>query len=409
MSMEEVKKALDAQNVAFEEFKKANNERIENIKKDKSVGELETKIAKIEEDISKATDEYKKRLDQYEAAMKRKGTGEDGERISEEMQTYKAAVQNYLRKCQDTYNGADIRALATKAMSVNSEPDGGYTVHPDLTGRIAKKVFETSPIRQVASVQSISTDALEGIVDFDEPGSGWEGEEDAPANSDTPQIKKWRIPTHELRAKPKVTQKLLEDSSFDIEMWLGDHVARKFARDENYAFVQGNGVGRPRGFMTYADGTAYGQIERVDSGIAYAPATRGVAFDTIIDLIYQLKAEYRANANFVGSRLGMAALRRLTDDEGQYLWQPAVQAGQPANVFGIPVLEFEDLADPTADGDLPYAVGDFSRGYQIVDRIGMSVLRDPFSSKPYVEYYFRTRCGGDVINFEAIKIYEIGV
>jgi HK97 family phage major capsid protein len=318
-----------------------------------------------------------------------------------DMDGYKAAFDTFLRKGEEVM-GPDER----KALSVGTDPDGGYVVNPDLSGRIVMKVFETSPMRAYASIQVISSDALEGLFDLNEASSGWVGETDSRPETNTPQLGKWRIPAHELYAKPKATQKLLDDASINMEAWLASKVAEKFARDEANAFVVGNGVNKPRGFLTFPSGTTLpGTIERFDTGVngAFAAAPNGG--DVLINALYGLKQQYRANATWFMNRATLKLTRKLKDSDGAYLWSPGIAAGQPASLLGYPVASFEDMPDPATDS-LSIAVGDMREAYQIVDRLGIRTLRDPYSAKPYVEFYTTKRVGGDVVNFEALKLIE---
>ncbi len=318
-----------------------------------------------------------------------------------DMDGYKAAFDTFLRKGEEVM-GPDER----KALSVGTDPDGGYVVNPDLSGRIVMKVFESSPMRAYASVQVISSDALEGLFDLNEASSGWVGETDSRAETNTPQLGKWRIPAHELYAKPKATQKLLDDASINMESWLASKVAEKFARDEANAFVVGNGSNKPRGFLTYASGTTLpGTIERFPTTVNGAFAAAPDGGDVLINALYGLKQQYRANATWFMNRATLKLTRKLKDDDGAYLWSPGIAAGQPASLLGYPVASFEDMPDPATDS-LSIAVGDMREAYQIVDRIGIRTLRDPYSAKPYVEFYTTKRVGGDVVNFEAIKLIE---
>jgi HK97 family phage major capsid protein len=263
-------------------------------------------------------------------------------------------------------------------------------------------------MRQFASIQSIGTDALEGLHDSDQAAFGWVGEEGARTETGTPKLEKWRIPVHEMYAKPAATQKLLDDAAINMEAWLQSKVTDRFARAENTAFVSGNGVDRPRGFTTYPDRASadvfeIGAIEQFDSGAngAFVAAPNGG--DVLIDALYGLKAQYRANATWFMNRKVAAEVRQLKDSDGAYLWVPGIAAGQPASLLGYPTASFEDMAD-LATGSLSIAVGDMREAYQIVDRIGVRVLRDPYSNKPYVEFYSTKRVGGDVVNFEALKL-----
>jgi HK97 family phage major capsid protein len=410
--------AVEQLHRAFEEFKSTSNEN-----ESKRDAVLEEKLAKIEADMDAA----QKIADEAALAAKRAqrsavDAGEPGvdldakalawakgiarqrgtdvhEYGAKDLDAYKAAFDRYLRK--------DDRALTpdeTKALSVGSDPDGGYVVNPDLSGRIVMKVFETSPMRAYASIQTISTDALEGLFDLEEAASGWVAETDTRAETATPQVGKWRIPVHELYAKPKATQKLLDDAEINMEAWLASKVSEKFARDEAAAFVNGNGVGKPRGFLTYADGTTLpGTIEQFDTGANGAFASAPGGADVLLSALYGLKQQYRANATWFMNRTTTGLVRRLKDSNGEFVWSPGVAAGQPATLLGYPVAAFEDMPDP-ATGSLSIAVGDMREGYQIVDRIGIRTLRDPYSAKPYVEFYTTKRVGGDVVNFEAVKI-----
>jgi HK97 family phage major capsid protein len=319
------------------------------------------------------------------------------------MDGYKAAFDTFIRKGEEVM-GVEER----KALSVGADPDGGYVVNPDLSGRIVMKVFESSPMRAYASVQVISSDALEGLFDLNEASSGWVGETDSRSETNTPQLGKWRIPAHELYAKPKATQKLLDDASINMEAWLASKVAEKFSRDEANAFVVGNGTNKPRGFLTYGSGTTLpGTIEQFPSGVNGALAATPDGGDVLINALYGLKQQYRANATWFMNRASTRLVRKAKDSNGSYIWVPGIAAGQPASLLGYPVAAFEDMPDP-ATNSLSIAVGDMRESYQIVDRLGIRTLRDPYSAKPYVEFYTTKRVGGDVVNFEAIKLVKLG-
>lgn len=420
--------AIDALHAGFEEFKKANDERLAQIEKKGSADVVtEEKLRKIEADLDKAqriaddavlaskrqsrvvTDEHGNTVDldrkaQDWASMnaRRRGTvvGSFG---AADMDGYKAAFDTFIRKGEEVM-GVEER----KALSVGADPDGGYVVNPDISGRIVMKVFESSPMRAYAAVQVISSDALEGLFDLNEASSGWVGETDSRAETNTPQLGKWRIPTYELYAKPKATQKLLDDASINMEAWLASKVAEKFARDEANAFVVGNGVNKPRGFLTYGSGTTLpGTIEQFPSGVNGALAATPDGGDVLINALYGLKQQYRANATWFMNRASTRLVRKAKDSNGSYIWVPGIAAGQPASLLGYPVAAFEDMPDP-ATNSLSIAVGDMREAYQIVDRLGIRTLRDPYSAKPYVEFYTTKRVGGDVINFESIKLVKLG-
>ena len=425
---DEIKQAVGAVedlNKAFAEFKTVNDQRLAEIEKKGTADALLTeKLAKIEADLDIA----QKKADDAVLAAKRQSrmVTSDGNEVdldakalawargiarsrgtdvrefgATELTSYKSAFDAYMRKEERTLSGDEIKAL-----SVGSDPDGGYVVYPDLSGRIVTKVFETSAMRAYASVQVISSDALEGLFDLNEASSGWVAETDTRAVTNTPQLGKWRIPVHELYAKPSATQKLLDDASINMEAWLASKVAEKFARDESTAFVTGNGVARPRGFLTYANGTTLpGTIEQVKTTVNGAFAAAPSGGDVLFNALYGLKAQYRANATWFMNRTTTALVRKLKDSDSAYLWTPGIAAGQPASLLGYPTASFEDMPSP-ATGTLSIAVGDMREAYQIVDRIGIRTLRDPYSNKPYVEFYTTKRVGGDVVNFEALKLID---
>jgi HK97 family phage major capsid protein len=324
------------------------------------------------------------------------GTDVSDEKINfDEIKSYQPAFALYARR------GDRDALFDTKAMSVGSDPDGGYFVTPYMSPRILSIIYETSPIRQLATIETISTDAVEYPIDDGEAGAGWVGEQETRSETTTPQVGVQRIPVHEMYAQPKATQKLLEDASVDIEAWLANKIGQRFGRLEATAFVSGNGVKKPRGFLTYPSGTARGQIEQVISGHATA-----LTFDGLIRLTTALKEEYAAGASFLMRRASIGDVLLLKDGNGQYIWRTDNQAGKPSILLGYPVYQAADLAAVGA-GALAVAFGNFRQGYTIVDRLGISTLRDPFTAKPFVQFYTRKRVGGDVTNFEAIKLQVV--
>ena len=425
---DEIKQAVETINTAFTEFKAANDARLKEIETKGAADPVtEAKLAKIEADLDAA----QKKADAAVLATKRQSrivTDEKGNEVdldqkalawadmiarksgsrasnfgAKELDGYKNQFLSYMRKGEQVM-GAD----EMKALSVGSDPDGGFVVYPDMSGRVVTKVFETSPMRAYASVQTISTDALEGLFDLDEASSGWVGETQARAETNTPQLKTWRIPVHELFAFPKATQKVLDDAAINLEAWLAGKVSEKFARDEATAFVSGDGVSRPRGFLTYTAGTTLpGTIEQVPTGVSGGFAAAPNGGDVLIDALYGLKAQYRANATWFMNRATTKVVRKLKDTDGSYIWAPGIAAGQPASILGYPMASFEDMPDPAASS-LSIAVGDMRAAYQIVDRVGIRVLRDPYTAKPYVGFYTTKRVGGDVVNFEALKLVRFG-
>ena len=421
---DEVKMAVEAVNKAFEEFKSANDAKLKELEAKGGVDP--TILARLEKSEA-ALEAAQKTADEAYLAVKRSQrviTDQHGNAIdldakaqewanitavayeqrpfdmdAKAMADYTAAQNVYMRKGGDALS-QDER----KALSVGGDPSGGYVVYPDMSGRIVTKVDETSPMRAFASIQVISTDALEGLFDLERAAAVWVGETQARNQTATPNLGKWRIPVHELSAMPPATQKLLDDAALDMEGWLATKVAEEFALAENAAFVNGNGVEKPRGFLTYGAGTTLpGTIEQFRTGVNGAFAAAPDGGDVLIDALYGLKAPYRANATWFMNRVTAKTVRKLKDSDGAYLWQPGIAAGQPSTILGYPVASFEDMPDPAQDS-LSIAFGDMREAYQIVDRMGIRTLRDPFTSKPYVGFYTTKRTGGDVINFEALKL-----
>lgn len=385
----EIKEQIEKLSKVVHDFKESNDKELAEIKsKGDARSDVKQITDKMNDEITKLQDEIKA----LSASSKRVDVG--GEAEGKDNPEMKKLLNRYLRK------GGDNIFAQYKALSVDSDPDGGMLVMPEMSAEIVKKVYESSPLRQLASVQVIGTDSLELIEDLDEAGSEWVGETASRATTDTPQFNKVVIFTHELSAKPKASQKILDDANVNIESWIASKVAEKFARDEATAFITGNGVGKPMGLASYASGTSFGQIEQVVSGSAAA-----LTADGLIDLFYSLKDAYLANAAFGMQRASVKAVRKLVDQNDQYLWQPGLQSGQPDSLLGKPLYQAADLAAIGAN-NLPVAFGDFRAGYQIVDRFGIRVLRDPYSSKPYIEFYTTKRVGGAVKNFEAIKLQK---
>ena len=423
----ELKKLLEEQGATFDAFKKANDEMQAEIKKLGSADTMTSeKVEKLNAALDKLQDEAKKRADEIETKLNRVALGGGGDADKEERKAaatfsaergeqidlegyraYKAGFVAYMRK------GERLTAEERKAMSVGSDPDGGYTVVPDVSGRMVKRVYETTPMRQVASVVTIGTDRLEGFNDLGEGVAGWVGETQARPATATPQLGKWEIPVHELYAFPQVTQKLLDDSMFDIEGGRADKTPDKSPRPEKAVFPPGDGILNPRAILSYppaatADASrAWGTFQHILTGTDGSFGTTTNGTDKLIDLVYSLKAQYRQNANFMASRATVGAVRKLKDGQGNYAWQPSLSALSGGTILGFNVVEGEDMPAVAADS-LSIGFGDFRETYQIVDRIGIRVLRDALTNKPYVGFYTTKRVGGAAINFESLKFLKFG-
>ena len=279
-----------------------------------------------------------------------------------------------------------------------------------MSGRIIERLYETSNMRGYASIETIGTDALEGFNDLDEATSGWVGEKASRPETGTPGLGKWTIPVHEQYAMPKATQKLLDDSMFNIESWLSGKVADKFARTENSAFVSGDDILKPRGILDYPSNTAaddtrdWGSFQHINGGDAATLTDE----DKLIDLVYALKSGWRGNANWFMNRNTVSTVRKLKDGDGNYLWQPNFQVQQAGSLLGYGIAEFEDMPDIAANS-VPIGFGDMRETYTIVDRTGTRVLRDPFTQKGFILFYTTKRVGGGALNFESLKFIKIAV
>lgn len=395
----DAKALLAGLNTAFEEFKAAQNE---NMKK-ADVVQTE-KVDRINADLSKMTAELDA-VNKSIAALKIGGAGSEDPVKGEHAQ----AFNRWFRKGVD----GGLSDLEVKAkLSTSSDPDGGYLVPEQMEGTIDRVLGTVSTVRSLSRVMSIGTDTYKKLVNMGGAGSGWVGETDARAETGTPTLKEIAINTGEIYANPAATQKALDDGLIDVGAWLAEEVATTFAEQEGAAFVTGDGVNKPRGILSYtnvANGSyAWGSIGFIGTGVSAAfptPTTSVSAADPLVDLYYSLKAGYRNNASWLMSDATMGAVRKLKDVDGRFVWAPPTAAGEVATVLNKPVNTDDNMSAIGANS-YSIAFSDFQRAYMIVDRIGIRVLRDPFTSKPNVLFYTTKRVGGAVVNFEAIKLLK---
>lgn len=387
---------------AFEQFKDANDDRLGQIEKRMSSDVVTAdKVARIND----AMDEQKRRMDDLSLKARRPGrAGIPGAALSHSALEHKRAWEGYMRK-GDAF---DLRALEVKALSRQSDPDGGYLVPSETESEIGRVLSEASPIRGIADVRQVSGASLKKPIATTGAIAGWVGEEETRPETAAPVLSELEFPTMELYAMPAATQSLLDDSAVNIEEWLASEVQIAFAEQEGSAFVTGDGIRKPRGFLAY-DSVAdtswqWGKLGYLPSGADGAFASSNPN-DALVDLVYALKSGYRANAHWVMNRNTQGEIRKFKDGDGNYLWQPGMAAGQPATLLNFAITEAEDMPDITSDANA-IAFGDFRRGYLVVDRLGVRTLRDPYTRKPYVLFYTTKRVGGGVQNFEAIKLLK---
>lgn len=399
--MHEVHAATDTLAQAFEEYKSVNDQRLSEIERRGSADVLfDDKLLRMDGAINKLQDE----VSRVKTVLRRPGKGAQAN-LREDDGGYKSAFMRYVAKGVEQ----DLAALEVKDMDLVSDPQGGFAVPSELATRIVTRQFDTTPMRQLATVMTISTEAVEMLRDTDEPDAQWVSELGTRSDTDQGTIGRIRIPVYELYAQPRATQKLLDDAVINVEDWLTARVADKFSRRENAAFVNGDGVGQPRGFLSYATAStddnsrSWGSLQYVPTGVDGAFSSSSGA-DCLIDLMHKLRSGYLPKATWLMPRAVADMIRKFKENTTQaYIWQPSLQVGTPATLLGYPIQLAEDMPS-VASGSCSVAFGNFAEGYTIVDRIGLRVLRDPYTAAPFVRFRCSKRVGGDVVNFEAIKL-----
>ncbi|KQU79848.1 capsid protein [Ensifer sp. Root31] len=387
----DIKAAIEAVNKAFETFKATHADKEKELLKkfdDVVTTEKLDRVNSAVSDLQAAVDQANVKL----AAMSIGAGGENAPRDQE----YTAAFRAH-------FSRGDVQA----ALNKGADGEGGYLAPVEWDRTITDKLVQVSPMRQIAQVQTISTAGFKKLFNNRGTGSGWVGETAARTETTTPTFSPLTFAPGEIYANPAATQQLLDDAEVNMEAWLAGEVETEFAYQEGVAFVAGNGTNKPDGFLTYVTGAAnaakhpWGAISLVTAAAAAA-----VTSDEIMDLIYSLPGEFTQNARFTMNRSVQGKVRKLKDGQNNYLWQPSFQAGQPSILAGYPLTEMAAMPNMAAGG-VPIAFGDFRRGYLIVDRTGVRVLRDPYSNKPYVMFYTTKRVGGGVQDPTVIKAIKM--
>ncbi len=319
---------------------------------------------------------------------------------------HQKAMDAYLRSGDD--DGLRALALDAKSMNTTVSAEGGYLVDPQTAETVKTVLTSSASIRAIANVVNVEATSYDVLIDRSETGAGWATEAGPGGETGTPIFDRISIPLNELSALPKASQRLLDDAAFDIESWLAGRIADKFSTAEAAAFVAGDGVDKPTGFLTYASvpdaSWAWGSLGYVATGAA-GEFDVDKPSDAVVDLVYALGAKYRANATFVMNSKTAGAVRKMKDADGRFLWSDSLSSGQPAQLMGYPVLIAEDMPDIGEDATA-IAFGDFGTGYTVAERPDLRILRDPFSAKPHVLFYATKRVGGDVTDFAAIKLLK---
>lgn len=392
---------------AFDEFKKSNDERLAQIEKNgRADPELEAKIDRISKDITSMQAD-KERLDSIEAKVNRVqfGGGGGDDKNAKAKSEHKDAFNGYFRKGA----AGNLRELEVQAaLTTQVDEDGGFIVPEDVDTEISRVLGTMSAMRSLARVVPVGSATFKRLHNVGGTTSGWVGEEESREETSTPKFKALEFPTMELFAQPGITQNMLDDGYLDVAAWLADEVSIEFSEKEGAAFITGNGIKKPRGILSYtnkANGQQkFGELGFVASGASGAFAASNPS-DKLIDLVHALRRGYRMNANWLMNDLTLAAVRKLKDADGNYLWRAGIEAGESETLLGKPV-EIDDNMPDIAANSLAMAFGDFRRGYIITDRFGTRILRDEFTNKPYIMFYTTKRVGGGLNDSEAIKLMK---
>ena len=386
----DVKATVDTLNKAFADFKAEHTKQLDDIRKGLPSADQAAKVDKI----SAHVDQLQKEVEDAHVKLAAAQAGGQGAGVKDK--EYTDAFMAHMKR-------GDIQAALNKGADV----EGGYLTPTEWDRTITNKLALVSPMRQLATVQTISNNGFTKLFNLGGVNSGWVGETAARPNTNTGAFAPLAYGTGELYANPAATQQILDDAEINLESWLASEVQTEFARQEGLAFLSGDGTNKPTGMLTYIAGNAnaakhpYGAIAKVKSGAAAA-----ITADSVIDLVYSLPSAFTGNASFILNRKTMGLIRKLKDGQGNYLWQPSYVAGQPSTLAGFPVIEVPDMPDVAAAAT-PILFGDFKQGYLVLDRIGVRVLRDPDTNKPYVSFYTTKRVGGGLLNPEPLRALSI--
>lgn len=384
----------------FSAFQDANDSRLAEIEK-KVVADvlLEEKVDRLDKALSRAQSS----LDKLSLMNSRPFLSSEAKSVSE----HKSAWGQFMRKGDENA----LYRIEEKSLSSGVAADGGHVAPPEVQAVIERVLSNISPMRRIASVRPTNSGSFRKPISTSSASVGWVSETGARAQTNTPNLDLLSFPMGELYAMAAATQTILDDAALDIDSWLAGEIAQSFALTEGAAFINGDGVNKPKGLIAHnivADaGQAYGNLGYIATGVAGAFAATNPA-DKLVDLTYAPRTPYRANSSFLMNRRTLGQVRKFKDTTGQYIWQPSLVAGQPTTLLGFPVYECEDMPDIAASSN-SIAFGDFEKGYLIVDRTDIRVLRDPYSNKPFVLFYVTKRVGGGVQDYDAIKFLKFAV
>lgn len=395
---EDIKNAISDLGHTFNEFKKVNDERLEQIEKGESSAANEEKLSRIEakmdsyEEMNQKltiaeanANAIKEQVSKIETMVTRPNSGFESKQVDE----YLNAFDVYCRKGLE---GLD--PVEKKALTVSNDSTGGYLAPPEYVRELLKTITEISPIRSIARVRSTGARSIQVPKRDGQFSAQWVSESGTRSETTGWTVGLEEIPAHEMYALVDISEQDLEDTVFDLEAEMQSEFAEQFAKAEGTAFVSGNSVGKPHGFMDHSG------VSSINSGDADQ-----VTADGLISLVHNVKSDYSRNGTFVFNRTTLAAIRKLKDTAGQYVFQAgmSLQGGVTNTVLGMPYVEATDMPSEGAN-TFPVAYGDFRRAYMIVDRVNLAVLRDPFTQATTgnVRYIARKRVGGQIVQAEAI-------
>ena len=406
--MDELKKLIEALGRTFEEFKSENDKRIKAVEsKGYAPADLVGKVEAINADITKISD-LKTQLEALQKEVARSEfTGGGTSAMDKVKAEHKAAFETWFRQGGEAQLAAVKQLQVQAGLSTLSDPDGGYLITPPEFDKAIDRVAGTlSAMRRICTVRTIGTDTYKKLVNQAGSSSGWVAEKASRTETDTPTLREIAINMKEVYAEPGCTQISLDDAFIDLPSWLADEVSIEFAEQEGSAFISGNGVEKPHGIANYtmiADASyAWGKVGFVTSG----HATLINNADKLMDVALALKPAYLSGASWLMNRATMGKIRQLKNGDGDYIWRPGLEMGAPNSLFGYPV-DTDDNLDAIGAGKYPVFFANFKRAYLILDRMGIRILRDPYTSKGNVLFYCTKRTGAGLVMFEAIKALKI--
>jgi HK97 family phage major capsid protein len=401
--MADINEKLEGIARAFEEFKSKNDSVI--------AAEIKGATADVvrKEEVDRINAAISDMQEEVKSAKRELLAGKVVDAAAEAQSEYKTAFLNWTRKGERYEEEVQRKGASLNTVTAN---EGGVAVPEELDRAILDLIKQISPFRSVANIVTVSTPDYKKLVNVRGTASGWVGETASRPTTTAPELREIAPPVGEIYANIAATQRMLDDAFFNVEAWIASEIAAEFAKAEGSAFISGNGTNQPRGFLsatvaTSGDATRlFGELQMIKTGVAggfIATTTSANPADTFIDTIMAMKSELRAGAVWGMNSLTQAAVRKFKDADGAYIWRPGMMDSQPATILGYAVVEMPDMPD-VATNTLPVAFGNFQRGYTIVDRVNTTLLRDPYTNKPFVQFYALKRVGGTVIDSEAIKL-----